>query len=426
MNVEKKELDKSQIELNIEVSLDELKPFLEKGAISLSTKNKIEGFRPGKAPFDIVKQRLGEMAIYQEALDSVVSHFYFEAVKQEKIDTIGQPKIDIEKVAPGNPIIFKAQVALTPKVTLGDYKSVKVKMAKVEVDAKAIEKVIDDLKKMQAKEVISLEPIKKGDKVEVDFNVSLDKVAVDGGQGKKYPLIVGDNVMLPGFEDNLIGMNKNEEKKFQLKFPEEYQNKMVAGKLCDFEVKVLEVFKRELPEANDEWAKTVGAKDIKDLNEKIKSNLEQEKKFQEEQRVEIEILTAIVKKTEYSEIPEVLIHNETHRMLHEFEDGITKQGIPFDEYLKNIKKERKDLENEFKDKAEERVKTSLVIKEMSDKEKFTASDEELKKETDRILETVKDNKEAQDSIQSNGYQEYLRTIIKNKKVVEMLKKECIG
>jgi len=113
-------------------------------------------------------------------------------------------------------------------------------------------------------------------------------------------------------------------------------------------------------------------------------------------------------------------------MLHEFEDGITKQGIPFDEYLKNIKKERKDLENEFKDKAEERVKTSLVIKEMSDKEKFTASDEELKKETDRILETVKDNKEAQDSIQSNGYQEYLRTIIKNKKVVEMLKKECIG
>ncbi len=423
MKVEKKELNKSQIELKIEVLIEELKPFLEKGAKSLSLRNKIEGFRPGKVPYEIIKQRLGEMAIYQEALDNVISHFYFEAIKQEKIDTIGQPKIEIVKVAPGNPIVFKAQVALTPKVTLSDYKSIKVKKNEVKVTDEEVGKVINDLRKMQAKEVVSLEPIKKSDKVELDFNVSLDKVAIEGGQGKKHPLIIGDNVMIPGFEDQLIGLNKNEEKKFQLKFPDQYQNTMVAGKLCDFEVKVLEVFKRELPEVNDEWAKTVGVNDLKDLNEKIKNNLEQEKQFQEEQRVEIKLLSTITKQTEFSAIPEVLIHNETHRMLHEFEDGITRQGVNFDDYLKNIKKERKDLEHEFEDKALERVKISLVIRAIAEKEKFEVTEEEFKKEIDRILANVQDNPEAQENVKSDGYQEYLKTIIRNRKIVEMLKKE---
>ena len=221
-------------------------------------------------------------------------------------------------------------------------------------------------------------------------------------------------------------MKKDEEKTFQLKFHTEYQNKMTAGKLCDFKVQVLSVFNRELPELTDEWSKGIGAENVTDLKSKIKENLENEKKFHEDQRVEIEMLNKVVEQTEFSEIPDVLIHSETHRMLHEFEDSISHQGLKFDDYLKNIKKERKDLEDEFKPKAIERVKTSLIIKEIADAEKIEASDKEIQEETEKILTQVKDNQEAQNNIKSEGYQQYLKTVVRNRKVVELLKSQCIS
>lgn len=421
MNIQTKQLKPSEAELNIEVSQEECRPFLEKAANRLSQTSKIEGFRPGKAPYDIIKQRLGEMAIYQEALDAIISFFYFQAVKRENLDTVSQPKIDLEKLAPGNPIIFKATAALMPQIKLGHYQSIRVKKGEVKIEAREIEKVIEDIRKMQAKESLQDKTAENGDRAEIDFNVNLNNVPIENGQGKKYPLVIGDGAMVPGFEEQLIGLKKDEEKSFQLKFPDEYQNKMVAGKLCDFKVRMLAVFKRELPEISDEWAKTVGAENLEDLKSKIKKNLEDEKMFHEEQRQELEMLNKIVAQTELSEIPDVLIDSEAHRMVHEFEDSIEQQGIKFEEYLNNIKKEEKDLEADFKAKALERVKTSLVIKEIADKENIIASEEELKKETEKILTQVRGNKEAEENIWSEGYQRYLKTVVRNRKTVEMLK-----
>jgi len=421
MQLAKTPLEKSQIALTIEIRPEEYQSFLEKAASRLSQTNKIDGFRPGKAPYDIIRQRFGEMKIYEEALDDIITYFYFQAVSQEKLNTVSQPKIDLEKFAPGNPIIFKATTALMPEVKLGNYKGLKVKKAEIKIENQEVDKVIQDIRKMQAKELLTESPAQKNDRAEIDFEVSLDKVVIDGGQGKKYPLIIGDGFMIPGFEEQLLGLKKDEEKTFQLKFPDEYQNKMVAGKFCDFRVKILSVFKRELPELSDEWAKSMGAENIEDLRTKIKKNLTDEKMFHEEQRVELEMLNKIVGQTEFSEIPDVLIDNETHRMVHEFEDSIEQQGLKFEEYLKNIKKEKKDLENDFKDKALERVKTSLVIREIADKEKIEATDEEIKKETERILEQIRDNQQAQSNVWSEGYQEYLRTVVRNRKVIAMLK-----
>jgi len=425
MNIQKNQPKPSQMELTITIRLEEYQPFLEKAAVRLSQSNKIDGFRPGKAPFEIVRQRFGEMKIYEEALDDIITYFYFQAVSQEKLNTVSQPKIDLEKFAPQNPIVFKATTALTPEVKLGNHKGLKVKKAEIKIEDQETDKVIQDIRKMQAKESLTESPAQKNDRVEIDFEVSLDKVVIDGGQGKKYPLIIGDGAMIPGFEEQLIGMKANEEKTFQLKFPDEYQNKMVAGKLCDFKVKMLAVFKRKLPEVTDEWAKNMGAESTEDLRTKIKKNLADEKMFHEEQRTELEMLNKIVEQTEFSEIPEVLIDNEAHRMVHEFEDSIEQQGLKFEEYLKNIKKEKKDLENDFKEKALERVKTSLVIREIADKEKIEATDEEIKKETERILEQTRDNQEAQNNVRSEGYQEYLRTVVRNRKVIEILKSQII-
>jgi len=425
MQIIKKELQKSEIELTIEVSAEEGRPLLEKAAARISQTTKIEGFRPGKAPYDVVKQRAGEMNIYQEALDDIVSHFYYQAIIQEKLNTVGQPKITIEKLAPNNPIVFKAVAALMPTVKLGDYKKIKVQKKEVKVEQSEVEKVIDDLRKLGVKEALVERIAQKGDRVEVDFAVSLDKVVIDGGQGKKYPLIIGDNTMIPGFEEQLIGLKNGEEKTFSLKFPENYQNKMVAGKLCDFKVKLLAVYERELPEMTDDWAKTLGAENLTDLKAKIRKNLEEEQQFREEQRVEIETLNQITAKTEFSEIPDVLIQSEAHRMIHEFESSISEQGLKFADYLANIKKSESELAEEFKPKAEERVKTSLVLKEIAETEKIEATPDDLQKETEKILEQVKGNQEAEANIRGEGYQHYLTTVIRNRKVIEMLKARIV-
>ncbi len=425
MKISKSQPKKSEVLLEIEVSTDEARPFLEKAAARVSKNTKIEGFRPGKAPYHIVKQKVGEMNIYQEALDNIVSHFYIEAVKQEDLDAVGQPKIEMEKVAPGNPIAFKATVSLMPEIKLGDYKNIKVEKKEIKVEDNEIDKSINDLKKMQVKEVLVAREAQKGDRVEVDFEVSLDKVVIEGGQGKKYPIVLGEGQMIPGFEEQIEGLKKNEEREFKLKFPTEYQNKMVAGKECDFKVKLLAVYNQELPKATDEWAKGLGAESLEDLKSKIRKNLEDERKFHEEQRVEIELLKKIVEQAEFSEIPENLIHSESHRMLHEFEDSITRQGLTFDDYLKSIKKDKKELEKEFKPKAEDRVKTSIIIKEIGDAEKIEVTKEELAEETKKILTQAQGNPEAEANVKTDGYQGYLKTIVRNRKVIEMLKKESL-
>jgi len=426
MNITKNKLKESELELIIEVSPADYQPFLAKAAARLSKDVKIEGFRPGKAPFDVVKGQVGEMNIYQEALDEIVSYFYYQAVTSEDIQAVSQPKINIEKMAPGNPIVFKAIVGLLPEVKLGDYKSVKIKKEEARVEDKEVNKVLEDLRKMQAKEVLTDRQAKKGDRIEADFEVSLDKVVIEGGQGKKYPLVIGEGMMIPGFEEQFIGLKAGEEKTFQLKFPDQYQNKMVAGKLCDFKVKLLSVYDRSLPELNDDWAKTLNAGSLQDLKEKIQQNLVEEQKFNFEQKAEIEMLNKIVEKTEFSEIPEVLVESESHRMIHEFEDSIVSQGLNFADYLKSVNKEKKDLEAEFKPKALERVKASLVIKAVADERKIEVSEQELNEETEKILLQVKGNPEAEGNIKSTGYQHYLQTIIRNRKVLEALKKELIA
>lgn len=422
MNIQKTQSKQSAVEITITVEPAEYQPFLIKAASRLSQATKIEGFRPGKASYEIVKQRVGEMSIYQEALDDVISHFYYQAVVSEKLNTIGQPKIDMEKLVPGNPIVFKAIAALMPQVKLGRYKDIRIKKKEVLAEDSEVEQALTDLRKMQVKEVLVERAAALGDRVEIDFETSLDKVVIDGGAGKKYSVVLGDHFMIPGFEEQLIGLSKDEEKTFQLKFPEEYQNKMVAGKICDFKVKLLSVFQRDLPELTDDWAKGLGANGLEDLKLKIKKNLEDEKMFHEEQRWEIEMLNKIVGQAEISEIPEILTENEAHRMVHEFEHSIAEQGLNFNDYLKSLKKEEKDIIEEFKPKALERVKTSLVIKEIAELEKIEASTEELKQETEKILEQIKGNREAEDNIKAEGYQQYLQTIIRNRKVVEMLKK----
>jgi trigger factor len=425
MKITKKDLDKSQVELTIEVSLKEIKPHLDKAANKMAANKKIPGFRPGKAPYDLVKNKFGEMTILQAAIDSIVSETYFKAVTSEKLQAVGQPQINVEKIAPNNPIVYKAIVALLPKITLGDWKSLSVKKQSIKASDEEVEKAIQQLQSMNVKEKISNKAISKGDKAEIDFEVTFDKVVIEGGKHNKYPIVIGEGNMIPGFEDNLIGMKKGEEKKFDLKFPDKYFQESLAGKEHKFAVKVTEVYKRDLPKLDDAFAKTIGFESLDKFKKQLVKNIVQEKTTKEEQRVEVEAIKAIGATSEIADIPQILIHNEVHKMLHELEHSIKQQGMDMDGYLKSIKKTKEDMQKDFEPQAIERIKGALILRQISDEEKITIDDKQIDEELAKQEKMYKDNPQAMQNIKQPDYRAYLQNLLANQAVIKFINEKII-
>lgn len=429
MTAEVKHLDKSEVELIIEVSPEEAQPHLIRVAEKLAKEIKVEGFRPGKAPYNIIKQKLGEEAILQEALDDIISQTYFEALKENKIVSVGQPKIDIQKMAPNNPLVYKATVAVLPKVKIGDYKTIKLKREQINIKDEQVDKVIEDVRKMRAKESTVDRPAQTGDKVNIDFDVYQDKVPIEHGAQKNYSLVIGENKFIPGFEDKIIGMKAGAEKAFELKFPDKYFQEKLAGKTAEFKVKCHQVMAVELPELTDEFIKDLSGNkfdSVVKLKENIKTNLEQEEKNKQEQRLEIEMLDKLVELSEFEVIPDMLIENESHKMLHELQDGIDQQGMKFEDYLVSIKKTEQQLEEEFKPQAEKRVKTAIITREIFNQEEFEVRPDEVEAEIELILKNYPNNQEFRKQLESETYKDYLKNVLGNRKVIEFLKKEIIS
>ncbi|MFA5047958.1 MAG: trigger factor [Patescibacteria group bacterium] len=428
MKTDIKNLGQSQLELTIEVSPEEILPFLQKAAVKISTNSKIEGFRPGKAPYEIIKQKFGEMAILEEALDEVVSFTYHQALKENNLITIDRPEINLEKVAPNNPLTYKAKVAILPKVTIGDYSGLHLTRTPIKVSEEQLDKVMEDLRKMRAKEKLVDRPAQTGDFLHIDFQTFLDKVPIENGQHQKYPILIGEDRFIPGFENQLIGLKTGETKEFELRFPENYFEKKMAGKLAEFKVTCLDIYELERPELNDDLAQSItGGKTatMAELKETVKNNLEQEEKNKQEQRLEIEMLDKIMEISQFEELPESIVHHEIHKMLHELEDSIAQQGLQMPDYLTSIKKTTADLEKDFEPQAEKRVKAAILSREIYQQEKMEVRDDEVDKEISEILKAYPDNPEAEKQLKSEMYRDYLKNTLGNRKVVQFLKDKII-
>ena len=425
MQITKKELEKNQIELTIEVALEEMKPHLEKAAAKMSQNAKLPGFRPGKAPYELVKNKFGEMAIYQEALDMIVSDSFYKAITNEKIASVGQPEIKVEKIAPGNPLSYKAVVSLLPKVTLGEWKTLEIKKKSTKASEEDINKTLEQLQNMQVKEKPVDRAAKAGDKVEVNFEVLVDKVVIEGGKNPKYPLVLGEGRMIPGFEDKIIGMKKDEAKEFELSFPKEYFQKNLSGKLATFKVKLISVAERELPKMDDEFAKAIGMESLAKLKEQLTQNINQDKEGKEKQRIEGEAIEAIIKQASIGDIPENLIDSEIHKMSHELEHNITHQGMDMAGYLKSINKTMDDLKKDFRPQAEQRIKAALVMRQIGQEEKINIDDAQIDEEIKKQTATYKDNKEALKNINHPGYRQHLANLLLNQKIIDLITQKII-
>jgi len=426
MQISTEKLPKGQLKITIELTPSEMKPHLERAAFLISAKTKIDGFRPGKAPYDVVVKNVGAEKIWQEAIDPAVQKTFVKAINDEKIVTVGSPQIDILKLAPNNPFIYTATISLLPKVEIDDYKNIKIKEKVINVSDEELNKAILNLQKMKHSEVLVDRAAKKDDKVEIDFKSFLEKVPVENGQQNKFPLVLGEKTFIPGFEDQLIGLKAGEVKKFQLRFPKEYHDKNLADKLVDFEVKVNAVYEVKLPELNDEFAKGIGNfKNLEELKTQLKDNLKHEAEHKEEHRLEEEMIQSLIKISKFDDIPELLINSELQKMIAELEQNIKNQGMNFEDYLKHINKKREELMIDFAPQAIERIKSALIIRQVAKDQKIEITDKDIEEEVKRLETAYADNDELKKQIQNPQYKDYLRNMLASKKTIDALKKVMI-
>ncbi|MDO8505323.1 MAG: trigger factor [bacterium] len=418
-----KKLPKSTLEITVELTPEEMQSYLQKAATHLSQETTIPGFRPGKAPYDQIVARFGKGRVWEEAAQLAVPRAFGEIVQSQKLETIGSPSIDVIKLAPDNPFIFKATVALLPEITLGDYNTIKLEKKPTDIAPEHIDKVLTDLQKMQTKETAVDRPATAADKVVIDMAMSLDTVPLDGGTTKDHAIYLHEDYYIPGMKDQLHGVKKGDTKEFQLKFPKEHYQKMIAGKDVDFKITVKEVFGLDRPGIDDVFAKSLGQPDVEAMRQLIQKNLEGEAMQKESERIELALLEEVISKTKFSDIPDILVNEETHKMIGELEDSITRQGMVFADYLKKISKTRDELRLNFAADALKRVKTALAIRKISQVQSVTISEEEIDQETNRILELYKDQPETHEQIRSPGAREYVRGMLQNRKVIEWLKEQ---
>ncbi|MBD3248135.1 trigger factor [Candidatus Falkowbacteria bacterium] len=423
MKVEKKELEKSQVELIVELSLDEFKPYLEKGAEELSKEVKIDGFRPGKVPFDVLKSKVGEMSILERAARVAINKNFEKIIKENLSEEqpVGQPMVDITKLAPDNPVEFKITIALLPKITLGEYKDLKIKPETFKIEEKDIDKTLETIRESRASEKVVDREAKEGDKVVIDLEMFLDKVPLEGGQSKGMAVLLGKEYFIPGFDKQIAGLKKGETKEFSLPYPKDFHQKNLAGKMVEFKVKIVDVFERSVPEANDELAKTFGMETLADIKRNIKESMEQEKKQEAERKTEGKIIEEILKKSSFSDIADILIDNEIETMLNEMESNIASRGGKMEDYLASIKKTRNELKLEFAPQAVKRIKSALLIREIGNKEKIEVSEKDIDEKRDELLKQYKGYQKVEDRVKSPEYRGTLHNILSNQKVVDKLK-----
>ena len=421
MQLNSKTLQKNVLTLEVEVPAEEMKAFLDRAVTILAAEVKIDGFRPEKVPFDVLKQHVGEMTIYEKAAELAVEKTYPKIVNDELLETLGSPEISIVKLAPGNPLIYKATVSLVPKIKLGDYRKIKVPRKKSEAPEKKIDEALHELQKMQTKEVLAKRPAGKKDKIIVDMEMFLDKVPLEAGQTKNHAIYLSEAYYVPGLTDQLIGLSAGEEKKFVMPFPAEHFQKNIAGKNVEFKVKVNSVFELQPPELDDAFAKALGQGTLDELKNLIRKNLLTEEENKEEARLEEEILKQVVAGSRVEDVPEMLVQSETHKMVHELEDSLAERGINLEDYLKSVKKTEKELMLDFAPRAVERIKTALAIKEIAAEEKIEATKEEIDEEVAKLAEAYKKDPDILERVRSDESRQYLANVIKNRKAVLLLK-----
>lgn len=425
MKTELKKLPKSQFELIVEIPAEKWSGYYNRACANLSKRGKIDGFRPGKADNKIVEQSFGAKAIFDELANIAVNETFYGALEKNKLVPIGAPKVELLKIAAENPIIYKAIFAVFPKISIDGYKDV-LKRARIKQnDAKAEDKEIDEsikyLLNSRAKLVTVSRPAQAGDRAEIDFLARLNGVKIEQGESKNHPIIIGKSRFLPDFEKQLIGMKAGEKKEFDIVYPKNYYKKELAEKNVRFEIKLNLVQEIITPEFNDDFARALGKfSGAEELRKSISEGILREKKEKEKEKVRTAIIQELVKKFANGDLPEILIDAEVEQMLRELKHNIEENGLRFEQYLLQIKKTEGDLKSDWRKPAESRVNAHLIIFQVAERENIKITDEEISRETNKILSRYKNIKEAEKNIDHERLKTAVNDSLIRQKVFNLL------
>lgn len=386
MEVNVKELENSKVEFEITVPAAELDKAYEAAYKKVAGKVNIPGFRKGKAPKSIVERTVGKEYILDEAVEAVAPSKFFEAVKENKMDIVDRPEFDVVAKELGKDLVFKVTATKKPEVQLGEYKSLKVDVQKDAVDDEAIELQLTRMLDRQA-DMVEAEDgaeVAKDDFITLDFKGFVDGEAFAGGEGKDYPLQIGSNSFIPGFEDQLVGCKIGEEKDVNVTFPEEYHAEELKGKSAVFKCTVKSIKRKVLPALDDEFAKKASTfQTLDELKADIRSNLEKsaESKFEAEKR---EAVIKLASENAAVEIPEVMIENRVNVMIQELALRLEQQGMKLDMYLQYAGTDMAKLRETYKDTAANNVKTDLVLEAVAKAEEIKVEAAELDAEVEAM------------------------------------------
>ena len=425
-------LPKSEIEIEVVLPFLEFEPHIKRAAVLLSEENDIEGFRRGRAPYDVVKNRFGENVIYERAAEIAVKKTYPSVLdrlftsKELASDhpPIGKPEITITKLAPGNELEYKVKTAILPEVKLPDYnkiaKRVLAEKKEVSVKDEDVAKALDWIREARAPMVTVNREAKAGDRVEIDFEIRQGVVKIEKGESRNHPAILGKGKFIPGFEEALMGMRAGESKEFSLEVPATWHEKNLAGKKLDFKVSVKLVQEIQLPELTDEFAKGLGDfKSVEDLRNNVRTGMLKEQEDKEKERIRVLIIEGIAKEAEV-DIPDVLIEAEIEKMLEELKSGVEGMGMKLTDYLLHLKKTEDDLKKEWRPEAEKRVRIAFCLREIARLEKIEPSGEEVEARVNQFLAQFRSAEDADKKVDPEGLREYTRGILRNEKVFELL------
>lgn len=363
MNVTTEKIENHKVVLTIEVPDEELDKGIKAACKSLANRVNIPGFRKGKAPRRILEMNIGKEAILDEAFDRVAQKAFDEALKQENLDPVDRPQVDIVTLEEGKNVVFKATITPVPEVTLGEYKGLKVAKDAVEVKDEQVEEKVKNILNHHAKMVDAEEgaTVANDDFITLDFKGEVDGVAFAGGEGKDYPLQIGSHSFIDTFEDQLVGLKVGEEKDVNVTFPEEYHAKDLAGKAAVFHCKINSIKHKEMPELTDEFVKaSTSYESIEDMKAKLRENIEKNAQREADTKRRNEILKQATDNITV-DIPEVMVENRVSNMIQELSVNLENQGMNLDAYLKYANMDMAKLREQYKESAAIAVKTDLML-----------------------------------------------------------------
>ena len=383
----------------------------------------IPGFRKGKAPFNIVERMYGDEIFYEDAFNELVPSIYEKEIEDNKIEAVSRPDIHIVNMKKGEDLVFTAVVQTKPEVTLGKYKGIELKKVEYPVTDEDVEHELGHMQEQNARTLtVEDRPVKEKDIAVIDFEGFVDGKAFEGGKAENHELEIGSKTFIPGFEDQIIGMKKDEEKDVNVKFPEDYFSKDLAGKDAIFKVKVNEIKEKKLPKLDDEFAKDVSEFDtLNDLKVSIREKRQASNDDRAKHETENAAVEAVAKNTEI-EIPSGMIDNEVEAMIRDMEQQLAYQGINLEQYLKIMNKTRKEIEDNYREQAEKNVKSRLVLETIIKEEKIEASEDEINAKVKEMATSY--GKEEEELKKNEALVEYLRNSIKTEKAIELIIKNA--